>query len=203
MEGQMIVILGDGGHAKVVMAEATTALPGYLVEIRPWDATFDRDDMVYLGMSWPAHKKELYKKHGAWSFGHLISDSVIFTRCKMIEGLQAMAGAIIQVGCTIGKHVLVNTGAQIDHDCVIGDYCHIGPGAVLCGNVTLGEGCVIGAGTTIVQGVELDPGSIVKAGSLVIGQDDVRGPLNVVCGDGTAKNMPRPVHEPSLPVELR
>ena len=200
----MIVILGDGGHAKVV--EDSLERDGST--IHPWDYGAPDDVMLALGMSWPAHKRELAEKYDVGDpdksrFGLVLHPHSMLNRANIDFGLQAMAGSIIQVGCTIGKHVLVNTGAQIDHDCVIGDYCHIGPGAVLCGNVTLGEGCVIGAGTTIVQGVELDPGSIVKAGSLVIGQDDVRGPLNVVCGDGIAKNMPRPVHEPSLPVELR
>jgi acetyltransferase-like isoleucine patch superfamily enzyme len=102
------------------------------------------------------------------------------------EGCQIMAGVIFQCAASCGKNVLVNTGAHIDHDCWIGDHCVISPGAILCGGVTLGEGCAIGAGAIIVQGVTLEPETIVPAGTLVVGQDDMRRPQRVVCGDGAA-----------------
>lgn len=178
----MIIILGDGGHAKVVKA-AVIKHHGR-VEIHPWDFSLRVNDTVFFGMAMPAHKRELAEK-----WGDIFSGTVHEAATALLNypahgmGLQAMAGSIIQVGCKIGKHVLINTGAQVDHDCVIGDYCHIGPGAILCGNVTLGEDCVIGAGAVVVQGVKLDAGTLIQAGSLVVRQDDIRASQRVIRGD--------------------
>lgn len=175
----MIIILGDGAHAKVVQSAWT--LPAV---IKPWDEKIVEYDILAFGMANPDLKRELVGMHSDFPFSWVHHPSAIIAdSVKLRAGTQLMAGTIIQVGCKIGRHVLVNTGAQIDHDCVIGDYCHIAPGAVICGNVTLGEGCVIGAGAVVLQGVKLDAGTIIPAGSLCVGPDDLRRSQRVVCGD--------------------
>ncbi len=175
----MIIILGDGGHAKVVRG---AFMLGPIVEIRPWDADVAALDKLAHGMGGPDYKRQLVELHGERRFVSAIHPgAIILGSAHLGVGVQIMARAIVQVGAHIGNYVLVNTGAQIDHDCHIGDYCEISPGAVLCGNVTLGEGCRIGANATVVQGVTLDAGTKIPAGSLVVRQDDVRASRRVVC----------------------
>jgi UDP-perosamine 4-acetyltransferase len=84
------------------------------------------------------------------------------------EGVQIMAGAIVQPGARLGADVLVNTGARIDHDCAIGAHAHIGPGAILCGEVSVGEGVFVGAGATLIPGVRIGAGAQVAAGAVVV-----------------------------------
>lgn len=176
----MIIILGDGGHAKVVR-DALNLESGVL--IRPWNFDVTAGDDLTFGMGSPTYKRELVEIHGKGRFTWVFDRRVIIApSAHHGHGLQLMAGAIVQAGVELGDHVLVNTGAQIDHDCVISDYCHIGPGAILCGNVTLGDDCVIGAGTVVVQGVTLDAGTIIPAGSLVVGPDDLRRPQRYLRG---------------------
>ncbi len=178
----MIIILGDGAHAKVVQS-----VFGAPLAIHCWDSTdISVDDELCFGMAHPQHKRQLVEMHGsshkfasAIHRRSFIDDTVLWKA----PGVQVMAGAILQYGVFLGRYTLVNTGAQIDHDCVIGDYCHIGPGAILCGNVTLGDDCVIGAGTVVVQGVSLDAGTKISAGSLVVRQDDVRASRRVLRGN--------------------
>lgn len=183
MEGEsdVIIILGDRGHSRVV---ADIFGPG-TTEIRPWNySRFIDGDKLVFGMANATFKAQLVKMWGGNNFIAAISMNAVVTVSVILgNACQIMAGAIVQPGALIGHNVLINTGAQVDHDCVIGNYTHIAPGAILCGNVTLGEDCQIGAGAIIVQGVTLDAGTKIPAGTLVVGQDDLRRPQRVVRSD--------------------
>lgn len=93
---------------------------------------------------------------------------------KLSEGVQIMAGAIIQPDSFIGENTIINTGAIIEHDCVIGRHVHICPGAVISGKCSVGDGSFIGAGATVIHGIKIGKRSIVAAGAVVINdvQDD-------------------------------
>lgn len=55
------------------------------------------------------------------------------------EGTVVFAGAIVQPGSVIGRHVILNTACSVDHDGLIGDFVHMAPGVRLSGNVQVGE----------------------------------------------------------------
>lgn len=84
------------------------------------------------------------------------------------EGVQVMAGAIIQADARIGCNVIINTHASVDHDCVVEDHVHIAPGAVLCGNVHIGHDAFIASGAHIIPGVRIAAESIIGAGASVV-----------------------------------
>jgi sugar O-acyltransferase (sialic acid O-acetyltransferase NeuD family) len=84
------------------------------------------------------------------------------------NGLQVMAGAVVQAGVRLGENVILNTGAVVDHDCVIGDHAHVAPGAVLSGDVHLGQGVHVGTGATLIQGIHVGAASTVGAGAVVL-----------------------------------
>jgi UDP-perosamine 4-acetyltransferase len=84
------------------------------------------------------------------------------------EGVQIMAGAVVQTGAQLGANTLVNTGARIDHGCQIGPHNHVACGAILCGNVHLGTHTLIGAGAVLIQDVSLGSHCTVGAGSVVL-----------------------------------
>lgn len=84
------------------------------------------------------------------------------------NGVQVMAGAVIQPGARIEENCIINSGAVIEHDCIVGAHSHVAPGAVVCGGVTIGAECHVGAGATIVQGISLGDGAIVAAGAVVV-----------------------------------
>jgi len=83
------------------------------------------------------------------------------------EGSVLMAGAIVNVGSTIGANVIINTAATVDHDCVIGDGVHLAPGCHLCGDVQVGEGSLLGVGTLVVPGVRIGKHAFIHAGQTV------------------------------------
>jgi sugar O-acyltransferase (sialic acid O-acetyltransferase NeuD family) len=87
------------------------------------------------------------------------------------EGVQVMAGAVLQAGTRIGANSIVNTGSIVDHSCVVGAHVHLAPGCVLSGGITIGEQTHIGTAAAVIQGVKIGSHCLVAAGAVVI--DDV------------------------------
>jgi sugar O-acyltransferase (sialic acid O-acetyltransferase NeuD family) len=94
--------------------------------------------------------------------------AIVAAEVEREEGVQIMAGAVVQPGSQLGANVIINTGARVDHDCAIDAHAHIAPGVTLSGNVHVGRGAHIGSGATIVQGIKVGPGAIVGAGAVVL-----------------------------------
>jgi UDP-perosamine 4-acetyltransferase len=81
------------------------------------------------------------------------------------QGVQVMAGAVVQPGGILGAGSIVNTRAGVDHDARIGPDVHIAPGATLCGDVEVGEGAFVGAGAVVLPGRRIGAGATVAAGA--------------------------------------
>ncbi|WP_298862747.1 acetyltransferase [uncultured Gimesia sp.] len=102
--------------------------------------------------------------------------SLVSLDVKISAGVQVMAGAIIQTDSTLGEGVVINTGVQVDHDCCIGSQAFLSPGVVLSGGVTVGNNAFLGAGAVVIQGVEIGENAVVAAGAVVV-QDVANGAL--------------------------
>jgi len=86
----------------------------------------------------------------------------------LAEGVQVLAGAIVNAEARIDVDAIINTGAIIEHDCRVGAHVHVATGAVIAGGVTLDDGVHVGAGATVIQGVHVGPGAVIGAGAAVI-----------------------------------
>lgn len=103
------------------------------------------------------------------SFPNIIhKNSSISHSVIMGEGNYFGQGVIVNSDAKVGNHCIVNTAAIIEHDCCIGDFAHIAPGVLLSGAVTVGNGTLIGIGTSIVQSITIGRNSIIGAGSVVV-----------------------------------
>ncbi|MBI3251927.1 MAG: acetyltransferase [Candidatus Omnitrophica bacterium] len=190
-----VILIGAGGHARVLadaldrlrinVLGATDARPG---GIRNFPLPLIGNDEYVLKKFKPANvylvngiagietdslRAAIYRrfKKNGYEFLRVIHPSAVMARdVGLSEGVQVMAGAVIQAGAILGENALVNTRASIDHGCRIGAHTHVAPGAVLCGDIRIGEGCHIGAGAVIVQGLSIPKGSFIKAGELVKGK---------------------------------
>lgn len=87
---------------------------------------------------------------------------------RLGEGSMVAAGGIINPDAKIGSHVIINTGATVDHDCVIANGAHISPGANLAGNVSVGTNSHIGIGASIIQSINIGDDVVVGAGAVVV-----------------------------------
>lgn len=193
-----VLALGGGGHAKVVL-DGLKKLAFDITGILDPDPgktgarifgipVLGNDDQletwppgsVFLvnavgGMQQTDVRQKLFKsaKEKGYLFVSVVHpDAMVADTVEMGEGVQVMAGAVIQPGCRIGTNAVINTRVALDHDCLIGEHAFIGPGAVVCGGAEIGEGALLGPGAIVMPEVRVGPGAVVKAGTVVA--DDVQ-----------------------------
>lgn len=181
-----IVVLGSGGHAKVVIATAKAMGREVLAAL---DGNPSRHGDSILGIPIPGDfslaanypDAEFILAIGdnstrarlaetlALPWATLIHPSAVIAASHPIgEGTVIFAGAVVQPDTKIGRHVILNTSCSIDHDGVVGDFAHLAPGVHLSGNVTIGEGVLMGVGSCGKPGVTIAPGITVGAGAAVV-----------------------------------
>ncbi|MGD0960861.1 MAG: acetyltransferase [Methylomonas sp.] len=188
-----VIILGGGGHARVILSILKRQGKLIIGIAYPQSHTSSvylgvrilGDDQAVLGYS--SEKVQLINGIGSlpgdsglrstiyedfsargYSFKTVIdSHAIIADGARLADGVQIMAGVIIQTGTEIAENTIVNSGAIVEHDCRIGKHTHIAPGALLCGNVCVGDKVHVGAGATIIQGMEIGSGSVIGAGGVV------------------------------------
>ncbi len=189
-----IIILGAGGHAKVIINTLLVLGANILGITDPDPRTHGKKvlDTLVLGgddclsdhpvgsvglvngvgsTGQIVARRKLYNrfKEMGYEFANVIHPSAVLAPDVVLdEAVQVMAGTVIQPGAFIGKNTIINTRASIDHDCVIGNHSHIAPGATLSGGISVGEAVHVGVGATIIQGIKIGAESTVAAGSLVL-----------------------------------
>ena len=93
--------------------------------------------------------------------------AIVASGVTLQQGVQVMAGAIIQSGSSIGQDSIINTGTVVDHDCKIESGCHVASGAVLSGGVWVGRRGHVGAGTVVLQNCSIGERAVIAAGSVI------------------------------------
>lgn len=197
-----VIVAGGSGHAKVLVSTLLLQRRRVLGFVDPNPSLppllgvryLGGDDAVFLlspdevrlvngvgSIGSTELRRTVYEKflERGYIFDSVIHPSAIIApEVDMEDGVQVMAGAVVQAGSRLGANAIVNTGARIDHDCWIGAHAHIAPGVTLSGHVHIGRGAHIGTGATIIQGIEVGDGSIVGAGAVVL--KDVPSGVTVV-----------------------
>ena len=189
-----IVVIGGGGHAKVIIGamsklpfcevagflddneERTTVLTASRIGKMNGDVSelTDVPRLAILGIGHVGNsifRESIIKKYteGGFAFKTIIADSAIVNPGVTIaDGVFVADGAIIQPGASIGKHTIVNTNSSVDHDCVIGEDVHIAPGVTLSGGVHVGDHSLLGTGCSVIQGVKIGERCVIGAGTVVI-----------------------------------
>lgn len=188
-----IVVIGGGGHAKVVISllkkKRDYKICGYVDVIDKGsilDVSYLGDDSVLpdllehnevsnvvigIGDTGNASlRMSLIEKalRMGLSFPAIISpQAVVNEDVTFGEGTVVMDGVVVNSGTKIGRFAIINTRSSIDHDCVIGDFVHIGPGAVLCGGVRVEYNSFIGAGAVVTQYKNIGERCIISAGAVL------------------------------------
>ncbi len=193
---EKIVVLGGGGHARVLIslirAVARYEITGILdpslkreamvlgISVLGGDDLLSRQikdgiTLACIGVGSVgdnSKRTSLYKtvKEVGFSVPCLIHPRAIVDKneVNISEGVQVMAGAIIQAGSLVRENTIINTGAVVEHDCVIGKHVHICSGAVIAGGVIINNSAFIGAGATIIQDIKIGSNSVVAAGAVVV-----------------------------------
>src|SRR3989338_2020444 len=186
-----IMILGGGGHAKVVIAAIESnkmySIDGIIDPQLPFGSQIlghrvvgnddtliamkRRGQLLALGIGSiraDEKRKNIFRKflELGYRFPTIIHRATtVHAKTILGEGVQIIAGVVIQPDVTIGENTIVNSKVLIEHDCYIGSHCHIAPGALLGGSVNVGDGSFIGLGAKVLPGIKIGAFVTVGAGA--------------------------------------
>lgn len=199
-----IVILGAGGHGRVVLdillQAARTRVVGFLDnnadirgrridgvpvlglidELDAIAAAHDADGVV-IAIGDNGVRRGLARQVDACGLPlvNAIHPSATIARNAMLgRNVVVAAGAVVCAHCQIGDSAILNTGCIVDYQTMIGEGCHICPGVRIGGRAKIESGAFIGIGATVIPNITIGCESIIGAGSVVI--DDVRSMATVV-----------------------
>ncbi|WP_404405985.1 acetyltransferase [Jeotgalibacillus malaysiensis] len=184
-----LVIIGDGGHGKVIkdIAEAAGWSVSAILDDRYKEVTFERDvlkgpvsaaqyfigkgNQLILGIGSNTVRKSIVNQLNLDDehYATVIHPSAVISKqAEVRAGTVCMPHTVINQGSVVGQHVILNTGAVIEHDNRIEPFVHLSPKATTTGNVTIGTGTHIGASAVIIPGVIVGEWSTVGAGAVII-----------------------------------
>lgn len=185
-----MVVIGAGGHAKVVVELARSC--GFEVV-----GCLDADDTPRLVVGAPVIGKDDMAssllsdgvRFAALGIGNnrvreriggalealgfnlpaLISPNAVVSLSAAVEqGAIVMPGAVLNAECRIGPFAIINTSASVDHDCHLGSAVHIGPGSRLAGSIVVGDRAMIGVGSAVAPGISIGTDATLGAGATAI-----------------------------------
>jgi len=194
MPKKRLVLVGGGGHAKVVIDAIREAgfyeICGIVdpalkkgtrvlgVKVLGGDKTLPeifkngiRHAFIGVGSIGDFHiREDIYKHIKAIGFKLPVvthPKSVVAKGVYIGEGTFIAARAVVNTGTWIGRNVIINTSSSVDHDCTIEGFAHIAPGAVLSGGVKVGYGTHIGTGAKVIQNVTIGRECMIGSGEVI------------------------------------
>ncbi len=197
MTNSRVLILGAGGHARVLIDSLKSNPDTTIVAVLDpqeslWGETLldiyvaGGDDLIdeviqqekithfVVGVGSVGDPSLRIRLYELGQLKGLLAHSVIHRSAycspfaKVETGVQLLPSSVINAGAQIGKNVIINSGAIVEHDCLIENHVHIATGAHLSGTVIVEEGAHVGVGATILQGRRIGKRAIVGAGAVVI-----------------------------------
>jgi UDP-perosamine 4-acetyltransferase len=179
MPTELVVLLGAGGHAKVVY----DAIVAAKIEVRDDDRSLEGrpflDTVIRTPIDTPAGalhiaigdnraRAKLMARFGAKRLLSVIHPGALVSpRAAIAPGAFVAAGAVVAAAARIGECAIINHRAIIDHDCIVGPCAHVAPAATLGGAVEVGEGALIGSGAVVLPGIRVGKWAVVGAGAVV------------------------------------
>ncbi len=155
MNIKQVVIIGAGGHAKVIadiVHKNNDIVIGFLDDNKPIGEKIigsyevigsisdiekiKKDNIEFIiGIGNNLVRKEIAQKYKIKYYTAIHKSAQIGLDVIIDEGTTVMANSVINPSTRIGKHTIINSGAIIEHDNTVGDYVHIASNATLGGMV--------------------------------------------------------------------
>lgn len=182
---EQVIIIGGGGHAKVVI-DCIIASGDFVLGIlddaletgsqvlnipvlgKTADYKKDTDKQFIIAIGNNAIRRHIAESmHVRW-YTAIHPHAMVSNFAQIDEGSVVLANAVINAGASIGKHCIINTGAIVEHDNRIADYVHLSPAASLGGTVSVGEETHIGIGAAVRNNINICGGCTIGAGAVVV-----------------------------------
>lgn len=189
-----IVVLGSGGHAKVladaIEMQGLHRIVGWLDRFRSVGEQFlgrevlgSEDDLpalvasrairgviVAIGDNFAraAVSGRIRAIAPALQFITVVHPSAVVARDATLGlGSVVLAGAVIGASARVGEGCIVNTKASLDHDSVMDAFSSLAPGVTTGGNCRVGTCSAVSIGATVLHKVQIGAHCVVGAGAVL------------------------------------
>lgn len=185
-----VILVGGGGHARVVADSAICAGLDVLGCVGPRPESVGAQELPWLGddellsalcaergarphvavggsVSTRRRLVGLVDAAGLQLLTIVHPSAVVASAASLEDGVFIGPRAVVNPGARVATSAIVNTGAVVEHDVVVCELAFVGPAACLCGDVVIGAGAFVGANATLLPGVTIGAGAIVGAGAVV------------------------------------
>jgi sugar O-acyltransferase (sialic acid O-acetyltransferase NeuD family) len=170
------VLIGNGGHAREVMAQMEVNLLRFVDDQYVDEHTLPLsqfDPKKYIAMVAVADSRDRYdiiqrlpKETQFFTFIH--PTALLMEDIEIGEGSFIGAYSILTTNIKIGKHAILNRGNHIGHDCQIGDYFSAMPGAIVSGNVKIYDLVYMGNNSSIREKLSIHSLTTIGMNSAVV-----------------------------------
>jgi sugar O-acyltransferase (sialic acid O-acetyltransferase NeuD family) len=186
-QASTLVILGAGGHGRVVADAALLAgrwarvvgtdrdparssgelLPG--VPLLPLDDALALADAAFhVAIGAAADRERETLALAQRPLATVIHPAASVSPYARVEpGCFVAAQAVLAPGARLGTGAIVNHGAVVDHDVEVGAFSHVAPRAALGGHARIGAKVLVGAGASVLPGLAVGAAVTVGAGAVV------------------------------------
>ncbi len=187
-----VIIIGAGGHGKVVLdilraagshqpigfVDADAALAGARVGGLPVLGAPNilprlrqqkiHGAIVAIGDNRARTRyADLLRQQGFELVNAIHPSAIVCGTVTLGANVVVAAGAILCTESTVADSAIVNTGAIIDHECMVGEGAHVCPGVNLAGRVQIGTCAFVGLGANVIQCLSIGEYATVGAGAVV------------------------------------
>lgn len=187
---ERVVIIGAGGHGKVVAdivnscgdtvvgfldgGDLNRKVLGYPVLGHEADYVKYLDCKFVVAIGAAKVRERIVSEMPDAKWYTAIHPSAVISplETSIGEGTVVMANTVVNPGTIIGKHCIINTASVVEHENIVEDFAHISVGVKMAGKVKIGRGAWIGIGATVINCVEICEDAYIGAGAVVI--DDIK-----------------------------
>ena len=177
------VLIGNGGHAREVMAQMGVNLLRFVDDQFVDNNTLPLsqfDPTKHVAMVAVADPKDRYdivqrlpKETQFFTFIH--PTALLMNDVEIGEGSFIGAYSILTTNVKIEKHAILNRGNHIGHDCKIGNYFSAMPGSIVSGNVTIYDLVYMGNNSSIREKLSIHSLSTIGMNSAVVKHIEIPG----------------------------
>ena len=170
------VLIGNGGHAREVMAQMGVNLLRFVDDQYVDSDTLPLsqfDPTEHIAMVAVSNSKDRFdivqkipKETQFFTFIH--PTALIMGDVEIGEGSFIGAYSILTTNIKIGKHAILNRGNHIGHDCQIGNYFSAMPGAIVSGNVKIYDLVYMGNNSSIREKLSIHSLSTIGMNGAVV-----------------------------------
>lgn len=182
-----LLVLGSGGHGKVVADAARCAgfeVRGFLDDDEAKAGTkilgldvlgglgslVGTQHAVALGIGDNEVRESLAKVlrgQGVRLPPIVHPRAVVAESAELGDAVVVCAGAVVNPDARVGLGAILNTACVVEHDVRVEPFAHASPGAALAGGATLGARSHLGTGANVLPSISIGSDTWVGAGAVV------------------------------------